>query len=536
MGVERAGSQRLFDRARRVIPGGVNSPVRAFRGVGGTPVFFKRGARRLAHRRGRQPLRRPRRQLGSAHPRARPSGASSRRSPPPRTRDHLRRAARRRGRAGRADLPAHAGGGEGAAGLLAAPRRRSPPCGSPAASPAATCCSSSRAATTAPATRSWSRRGAGWRRWVCRTRRACRRRWPRSRSPRRSTTSPRARAALRASRGKEIAAVIVEPVVGNMGVLVPRAGFLEGLAELCREARRAAHLRRGDDRLPARAGRRAGAVRARRRTSPPWGRSSAAGCRWARTAARRDHGDGSRPAGPVYQAGTLSGNPLAVAAGWPACARWEPGVYEKLEGISPGVDRRARWRRRGQARVPVTLNRVGSMWTPVLHRGAGLRLPERQEGGHQEVRDVLPRPARPGRVPAAHPVRGGVRLAGHGRARGRAHSRRGPPGVPGAVAPQGARHLVTGHLVTAPPGAGRAPISLNHRALLRDRAPGATRAPVLWKTGAKTRTGASSAPRPAQSGLRRPTSARSGVSSAGCWWAAAPDGSSTASCTARPGG
>ena len=43
MSIERAGSQRLFDRARRVIPGGVNSPVRAFRGVGGTPVFFKEG-------------------------------------------------------------------------------------------------------------------------------------------------------------------------------------------------------------------------------------------------------------------------------------------------------------------------------------------------------------------------------------------------------------------------------------------------------------------------------------------------------------
>ncbi|MGZ6163814.1 MAG: aminotransferase class III-fold pyridoxal phosphate-dependent enzyme, partial [Myxococcaceae bacterium] len=43
MGIERPGSQRLFDRARRVIPGGVNSPVRAFRGVGGTPVFFREG-------------------------------------------------------------------------------------------------------------------------------------------------------------------------------------------------------------------------------------------------------------------------------------------------------------------------------------------------------------------------------------------------------------------------------------------------------------------------------------------------------------
>src|SRR5215467_16123284 len=41
--MERPGSQRLFDRARRVIPGGVNSPVRAFRAVGGTPVFFREG-------------------------------------------------------------------------------------------------------------------------------------------------------------------------------------------------------------------------------------------------------------------------------------------------------------------------------------------------------------------------------------------------------------------------------------------------------------------------------------------------------------
>jgi glutamate-1-semialdehyde 2,1-aminomutase len=69
------------------------------------------------------------------------------------------------------------------------------------------------------------------------------------------------------------------------------------------------------------------------------------------------------PAGPVYQAGTLSGNPLAVAAGT-AClkALGEPGVYDRLEsiarGLTDGLVAEAR-----AAGVPVTLNRVGSMWT-----------------------------------------------------------------------------------------------------------------------------------------------------------------------------
>ena len=69
------------------------------------------------------------------------------------------------------------------------------------------------------------------------------------------------------------------------------------------------------------------------------------------------------PAGPVYQAGTLSGTPLAVAAGL-ACLRalGEPGVYEKLEGISRGLTDGLLAEARA-ARVPVTLNRVGSMWT-----------------------------------------------------------------------------------------------------------------------------------------------------------------------------
>ena len=58
-----------------------------------------------------------------------------------------------------------------------------------------------------------------------------------------------------------VAAVIVEPVAGNMGVVPPRDGFLEALRRLCDDARRAARLRRGDHRLPRRLVRRAGPLR-----------------------------------------------------------------------------------------------------------------------------------------------------------------------------------------------------------------------------------------------------------------------------------
>ena len=65
-------SDALLARARAVTPGGVNSPVRAFRAVGGTPRFMASGVRGLAHRRRRPPLRRPHLQLGADDPRARP--------------------------------------------------------------------------------------------------------------------------------------------------------------------------------------------------------------------------------------------------------------------------------------------------------------------------------------------------------------------------------------------------------------------------------------------------------------------------------
>ena len=69
-----ARSQKLFAAASRILPGGVDSPVRAFKAVGGTPVFVARAQGRTPRGRRRQHLRRLRDVLGSAHPRARAEG------------------------------------------------------------------------------------------------------------------------------------------------------------------------------------------------------------------------------------------------------------------------------------------------------------------------------------------------------------------------------------------------------------------------------------------------------------------------------
>jgi glutamate-1-semialdehyde 2,1-aminomutase len=74
------------------------------------------------------------------------------------------------------------------------------------------------------------------------------------------------------------------------------------------------------------------------------------------------------PLGPVYQAGTLSGNPLAVSAGLATLAELEPAAYERLEvlgsALQTGLERALR-----DADVPGVVQRVGSMLTLFFHRG-----------------------------------------------------------------------------------------------------------------------------------------------------------------------
>ena len=121
-------------------------------------------------------------------------------------------------------------------------------------------------------------------------------------------------------------------------------------------------LRRGDDRLPRRARRRAGALRHHARPDDARARSSAAACRSARSAAGATIMERIAPLGPVYQAGTLSGNPVAMAAGLATLeAISRPGFHARLaqatDRLVDGLAAAAR-----DAGVPLAANRVCGMF------------------------------------------------------------------------------------------------------------------------------------------------------------------------------
>jgi len=131
--------------------------------------------------------------------------------------------------------------------------------------------------------------------------------------------------------GDEIACVIVEPVAGNMGCVPPTPGFLEGLRDLC--TRSGALLIFDEVMSGFRVAR--GGAQERYGVKPDLtclGKVVGGGLPAAAFGGRADLMDQMAPDGPVYQAGTLSGNPLAVAAGLETLRRLErPGTYERLE-------------------------------------------------------------------------------------------------------------------------------------------------------------------------------------------------------------
>ncbi len=163
-------------------------------------------------------------------------------------------------------------------------------------------------------------------------------------------------------RGDEICGVIVEPVAGNMGVVPPRAGFLEGLREVC-----SAHgaLLVFDEVIT---GFRVayGGAQARYGVRPDLtclGKIIGGGLPVGAYGGRRDLMTRVAPLGPVYQAGTLSGNPLAVAAGLATLRALREGdPYARLEVLGARLEQglRAAAEKSG---VALTVNRVGSMLT-----------------------------------------------------------------------------------------------------------------------------------------------------------------------------
>ena len=161
---------------------------------------------------------------------------------------------------------------------------------------------------------------------------------------------------------ERIAAVIIEPVVGNMGVIPPERAFLHGLREL---TRRYDALLIFDEvisgfRLTY------GAVQTLFGIEPDLtclGKIVGGGLPLAAFGGKRAIMEQLAPLGPVYQAGTLSGNPLAVAAGLQTLEILsKPGTYERLEQLAARLEHGLRDAINEYA-DPCCINRVGSMWT-----------------------------------------------------------------------------------------------------------------------------------------------------------------------------
>lgn len=162
--------------------------------------------------------------------------------------------------------------------------------------------------------------------------------------------------------GSEIAAIFVEPVAGNMGVVTPKEGFLEGLKALCEKHGAVLVF---DE------------VMTGFRLSPcgfigltqvqpdilTFGKIIGGGLPVGAYAAREEIMLQISPVGPVYQAGTLSGNPLAIAAGFATLKQLEDeNVYKALEIKAAKLETGLRVCFE-DSQIPFTINRIGSMMT-----------------------------------------------------------------------------------------------------------------------------------------------------------------------------
>jgi glutamate-1-semialdehyde 2,1-aminomutase len=165
----------------------------------------------------------------------------------------------------------------------------------------------------------------------------------------------------------EIAAVIVEPVAGNMGVVPPAPGFLSGLRQLTRDH---GSLLIFDEVITGFRVAPGGAQQLYAVASDLTclGKVLGGGLPIGGYGGRREIMEQVAPAGPVYQAGTLSGNPLAVAAGLATLGALTYEVYERLDVLGRRLEEALR-SSASRAGVDLTINRVGSMLTPFFTEG-----------------------------------------------------------------------------------------------------------------------------------------------------------------------
>ena len=161
---------------------------------------------------------------------------------------------------------------------------------------------------------------------------------------------------------KEIACVIIEPIVGNMGCVLPRGDFLRILRDVTKQF--GALLIFDEVMTGFRVA--LGGAQAKYGVNADLitlGKVIGGGLPVGAYGGRSDIMDRVAPAGPVYQAGTLSGNPLAVAAGLATLRRLQKeNPYDKLESLGARLER-GLLAAAAQANVPARMNRAGSMFT-----------------------------------------------------------------------------------------------------------------------------------------------------------------------------
>lgn len=174
------------------------------------------------------------------------------------------------------------------------------------------------------------------------------------------------------AKADQIAGIILEPIAGNMGTIPPTDGYLQGLRELCDKHNAILIF----DEVMTGFRVHAGCAQSLYGITPDLtclGKVIGGGMPCAAYGGKAELMQRMAPAGPVYQAGTLSGNPLAMAAGIATLTEvLDPknAVYERLEALSGklqvGLGEAAR-----EANVPVTVQRVGSMITCFFTEQAG---------------------------------------------------------------------------------------------------------------------------------------------------------------------
>jgi glutamate-1-semialdehyde 2,1-aminomutase len=164
-----------------------------------------------------------------------------------------------------------------------------------------------------------------------------------------------------AERGEQVACVIVEPVAGNMNCIPPVAGFLETLREVCDEHQSVLIF----DEVMTGFRVNASGAQGRYKITPDLttlGKVIGGGMPVGAFGGKRDIMNHIAPSGPVYQAGTLSGNPVAMAAGIAtlqelSASDFYPTLFAKTERLVKGLEQAA-----ADAGIAMTTNHAGSMF------------------------------------------------------------------------------------------------------------------------------------------------------------------------------